>query len=285
LKIKDFFFIYKIIILRDLEKKEYFKSIRKFFNYPYRFLLNEIRCLFLIGKTNLDTEDLKKFKEYRLDEIFIEFNTDKGSRVEVNGNIIDGHNYSHLYEKYFTKYKNNKNLNILEIGSLKGAGTASFFNYFHNPKITCLDINPFQLRYFSKNIRKLYVDSQSKKTLSYISRYLNQEFDIIIDDGSHNIKDQIITLNELFPLLKKNGTYVIEDTCQYIDRPHLNPDNLNYGVNEFLFSIKKNPNHICSYLTEKEKNNLNKSLKNIFFEKGNHMENGKNVPEIVFIDK
>ena len=52
------------------------------------------------------------------------------------------------------------------------------------------------------------------------------------------------------------------------------------------FRLKKNPNHICSYLTEKEKNNLNKSLKNIFFEKGNHMEKWKKMSQkLFFIDK
>ena len=286
MNIEDFLFIYKIVILRDLEKKKYFKGLRKIFNYPYRYILNEIRFLFRIRKINLDKNyDFEKLKKKNLDAIFIEFNTDKGSIVKLNDNIIEGHNYSHSYEKYFFKYKNIENLNILEIGSLRGEGTASFFSYFKYPQITCLDKNPFQIKFSSKNIRKLYFDSQSRKTLNQVSNYLNQEFDIIIDDGSHNIRDQIITLNEFFPMLKKNGTYVIEDTCQYIDRPHLNPDKLSYGLNEFLLSIKKIANHTCPYLTDEEKNNLHQNIKNLFFEDGNHKENGMNVPEIVFIEK
>ncbi len=286
MNIKDFYFSYNAVILRDLEKRKYFKLIKKILTYPYRYILYKIRCLFLINKINLDTENnLEKIKEHCLNEIFIKFNTDKGSRVKINNDTLEGHNYAPSYEKYFSKHRDNKNLNILEIGTLRGSGTASFFCYFNKPKITCLDISPFQIVYFSKNIRKLYIDSQSRKTLNYVSKYLSQEFDIIIDDGSHNIRDQIITLNEFFPLLKKGGTYVIEDTCQYIDRPILNPDNLDYGVNEFLLSIKKDGKHICPYLTIEEKNKLNKELKQVYFEEGNHTENGNNVPEIIFIDK
>ena len=37
-------------------------------------------------------------------------------------------------------------------------------------------------------------------------------FDIIIDDGSHLNDDVIKTFNILFPLLRQDGIYVVEDT-------------------------------------------------------------------------
>ncbi len=44
--------------------------------------------------------------------------------------------------------------------------------------------------------------------LDYIGNY---KFDIIIDDGSHILQDQIKTFHLLKKLMKKNGIYVIED--------------------------------------------------------------------------
>lgn len=37
------------------------------------------------------------------------------------------------------------------------------------------------------------------------------QFDIIIDDGSHLLENQLTTLTHFFPTLKPGGTYVVED--------------------------------------------------------------------------
>ena len=46
---------------------------------------------------------------------------------------------------------------------------------------------------------------------------IDEKFDIIIDDGLHTAEANLITLDILFPYLKKGGTYVIEDINQGID--------------------------------------------------------------------
>ena len=43
------------------------------------------------------------------------------------------------------------------------------------------------------------------------SKNINIKFDIIIDDGSHQISDQQITFGNFFHLLNSSGLYVIED--------------------------------------------------------------------------
>jgi len=40
---------------------------------------------------------------------------------------------------------------------------------------------------------------------------LNVKFDIIVDDGSHDMNDIKISLDVLFPFLKEGGLYLIED--------------------------------------------------------------------------
>ena len=249
--LNDFLFSYKTSIKSNIIKKKYFQGLRKSINFPYKFFLNTIRIFFQIRKINLDK--LEKLKDLNLDELFIHFNTDKGSKVKILDKVQKGHNYANHYEKHLSKYKDKNDLKILEIGSLFGAGSASFLNYFNSANITCLDINPFNMKYHSKKIRTLFIDTQSKKIINDIANYIKYDFDIIIDDGSHNKKDQILTLNSFFPKLKKNGIYVVEDTTQYLNIPSLNDDNLDYGINDFIISLKKTGDHFSSYLSSSEK--------------------------------
>ena len=166
----DFIFSFIESLRIDLNKKNYLKFGKKLLYYPYKFFLDKLRELFLFKKYNLDeNSELKIIKNMSLDELFFKFNADKGSRFKINNKEINGHNYTPFYKKYFSKYKDKKELKILEIGSLRGAATASFFYYFDKPKIYCADINPFQIQVFSKNIKKFFVDTQSKKTISNLS--------------------------------------------------------------------------------------------------------------------
>ena len=125
----------------------------------------------------------------------------------------------------------------------------------------------------------------NKITLKNLSLYLDKDFDIIIDDGSHNIKDQAITINALFNNLKKGGIYVIEDISQYMYTNKLNPDNLSYGVKEILLSIKNLNYENLKYIDYKDAANIGNKFKSVSFEKGNFKLNNINMSEIVFIEK
>ena len=283
MNLNDFFFSYRTLIKSQIEKKNFIKALSKLFSFPYKFLLFKIKIFLNINKINvdkiigLDSNDLNK--------LFVYFNTDKGSEVKIVNKIQKGHNYSVHYEKYLSKFKNNDAIKILEIGSLLGSGTASFIKYFQNSKIVSLDINPFNMRYYSKKIRSIFIDTQSKNIINDLANYIKDDFDIIIDDGSHNKRDQILTLNYFLPKLKKKGIYVIEDTTQYLQIPSLNHDKMDYGVNEFLESVKKNGDHKSRYLTSLEKKKIQSDIKNIFLEKGNFFYKNQSLPEIIFIEK
>ena len=282
----DFLFSFIQSLKIDLAKQKYYRVFKKLLYLPYKFLLDKIRQTFLIKKNDLDKNlKLRILKNMKLDELFLEFNADKGSKFKMNKRLIGGHNYTPFYEKYFSNYKNKSQLKVLEVGSLRGGATASFFYYFNNPEIFCADINPFQIEVFSKKIRKLFVDTQSKKSISSLSSFIGEEFDIIIDDGSHNIKDQIVTLNILFKNLKRNGIYVIEDASQYVASKHLNQDNLDYGAKEILFSVIRNDNLKIKYLLQNDEKKLKNEIKNLHTEKGNFTLNKINISEIIFIEK
>jgi len=279
---KDFLFSISIIFYNFFfVKKKYLKAFKKLVNLPVRYLQYKFKNIFSSKSLNLDKMNIRnKGFEY----LFHKFGSDKCREFTWGDKILGGHNYSPFYEKYLKKYKK-KNINILEIGSLHGSSAAALFFYFLKPKIVCADISPFFIRSFSKNIRPIYIDTQSEKVIKKVSQYLDIKFDIIIDDGSHNIKDQMISLKCLFPYLKQGGTYIIEDLTQFKIVPTLNPDNEKNTTIDLLKSIKYKKNFSSSYFEKKEIFYLNKNIKNINFERGTYKEKGVNISDIAFIQK
>ncbi len=141
-----------------------------------------------------------------LDELSVKYGTDKGSLK---------HNYMQFYEKWLPK--NPKK--ILEIGVLKGASLAMWAEYFPEAIIHGLDlfsdhseaeVKSFLLDECGCNNIVLHQGNQCDYVL--LDKLRNENFDVIIDDGSHGSRDQLITFFGLF-----NGCqYYIEDIqCCY----------------------------------------------------------------------
>ena len=285
---KDFLFSYKNILFKAFFiKKSLFIFLRKIFNTFYKYMLCLARINISKKIENLDVLSKKNnslFKE-NLDSLFVKFNTDKGSSVNWNGKIIKGHKYSVFYEKYLKHLKNSK-INILEIGSLRGESTASFYYYFPHAALHCADINPFQMKFCSSRIKPIFVDTSSKKILSNLAKYYKNEFDIIIDDASHSLKDQLITISTFFKKLKKGGIYIIEDLNQLDHFPELNVWKDSLTTKKILENINNKKSFNSQFISEEENKYLFNNIKNIYFEKGSFInDEGINLSEIAFIKK
>lgn len=112
-----------------------------------------------------------------------------------------------IYEKYFKDFRN-KNINLLEIGIDKGDSLRIWSDYFPNANICAIDIEKKDFNI--KNVNIFIGDQSDNQFLENIaSKY--KYFDIIIDDGSHFSKDIISSFNTLYPYLKNDGFYIIED--------------------------------------------------------------------------
>lgn len=126
-----------------------------------------------------------------------------------------GHGYIPFYEQNLPKEPKR----ILEIGVKEGRSLAMWAEYFPNAEIHGLDL--FE-EYNKQTAWEMAFESVPKET-PLVGRYFlhqgNQcdwrileelrkyDFDVIIDDGSHNSRDQLITFFGLF-----NGKhYFIED--------------------------------------------------------------------------
>ena len=145
-------------------------------------------------KTNLDRQLIS---DSSLDYLFNHFGTDKGSKVvdpySSGSSQIFGHGFSKFYEKKLGPFKDDL-FNILEIGTWKGASVASFLNYFPQSNVFGIDKN-FKCKVKSKRFRFLNCNIRDVDDLKKLEKKINNKlFKVIIDDGSHSLKDMIFNL-------------------------------------------------------------------------------------------
>ena len=157
--------------------------------------------------------DTLKVENRSLDELFYHYGSDKSEILRINNQ--KGHGFSKFYNNYLNNFKN-KEINILEIGSYSGASAAAFAKFLPKSKVFCFDINISNFRFSSKNIKVFGLDVGNKIKVQKILKKLFKKnnfnlFDLIIDDGSHNLSDILSNLSFFFKYLKKKGLFVIED--------------------------------------------------------------------------
>jgi len=116
--------------------------------------------------------------------------------------------YFELYETHFEKYVG-KSPRILEIGVF-GGGSLELWKEYFGPGTTVVgvDKNPQCKKYEEEDI-EIIIDDQTNRELWFDMP--SENFDIIIDDGSHICSHQITTLEMTYRLIKEGGTYWCED--------------------------------------------------------------------------
>lgn len=132
------------------------------------------------------------------------------------------HNYcKYFYDIVFEKYADQK-INLMEIGILNGASIVMWHRYFKNAqKIIGIDkgqpylINPYFSRYLEICSNREVIETMNGDAYSeFFASSVKDDFDIIIDDGDHQIESQIKFLNLYLKKLKSNGILIIEDVFQ-----------------------------------------------------------------------
>ena len=137
----------------------------------------------------------------KISEILKKYNTDKNKKIRKRNWHCYGKAYDHLFKSFDRKAK----LDILEIGTEYGESLLAWREYFPNASITGVDI----------------IDRVKDKdpSIEYIVSDINDfdtaiDYDIVIDDGSHKLKDVLHTIHQI--KIKVGGIMVIED----VQAPH-----------------------------------------------------------------
>jgi spermidine synthase len=137
----------------------------------------------------------------------------KYSSPEGHGDKGTSHTYIEEYAKLLEPYRHNST--VLEIGLYSGESLRMWDEYFVNSNIIGVDITSHNLSeiMLDKKFNILIGDATKESFLDMVSE---QTFDVIIDDGSHNLSDQIKSFTLLKNKIKEGGIYIIEDVL-YID--------------------------------------------------------------------
>ena len=166
--------------------------------------------------------------------------------------------YLDIYEKHFAKFVGKK-FTMFEIGVSKGGSVEMWRDYFgKDVTIVGIDIDKKCKQYEGEQINIEIGDQSDWNFLQMlIDKYGIPE--LVIDDGSHIMKDLIASFNFLYPLLKDGSIYLAEDlhTC-YISEPY----NGN-GVNTFMNLVKTHIDELSTGNLKVQVNN-NRELSEIW---------------------
>lgn len=105
--------------------------------------------------------------------------------------------------------ENNQMGGIIHTGYKTGNSLRCWRDYFPNAKIHGIDIFPHTLN--EPRITTYVADQSNRYQLSKVIDSIHEPLDIIIDDGSHDGKHQVISFMYLEKFLSSSGIYVIED--------------------------------------------------------------------------
>lgn len=144
--------------------------------------------------------------------------TDKGGWHQTHGQYC--HEYTPVYHLLFG-HRRDSVKRVLEVGVHYGRSLRMWEKYFPNARIFGIDNHRPHL-FNEGRIRCEWADQGDQGTLFEVAEAFDAagspDFDLIIDDGSHDPQHQAITATTLLPYLAPGGVYVIEDffpPCRY----------------------------------------------------------------------
>lgn len=141
-----------------------------------------------------------------LTELAVRYGTDKWGVM---------HQYTPHYHRHFDHLRERK-LTVLEIGvggyddPHRGGGSLKMWKHYF-PRATIYGLDLSDKRHFDEDrIVTVQADQSDSARLRQLAEQIGP-FDIVIDDGSHVSPHVIASFKTLFPYLRPEGVYVIED--------------------------------------------------------------------------
>ena len=116
-----------------------------------------------------------------------------------------------------------------------GASLRMWADYFPKSKVIGLDINDAS-HLETDRIETFVVDQSKRHQLSaFLDAIGDLDFDIVVDDGSHQAAHQQISLETIWPRLRPGGYYIVED----LNDRGLGEDESNVGSGPLVVSTRR----------------------------------------------
>jgi hypothetical protein len=125
--------------------------------------------------------------------------TDKGT----------AHSYIAVYERLLEPYRK-RDITLLEIGVWQGGSLLLWADYFPTGRIVGIDVSLSAVLAAVHEVPRIVLIEGDATRPECIDRGIT-EVDIVIDDGSHVLDEQVSSFLAIAPRLKAGGLYVIED--------------------------------------------------------------------------
>jgi len=204
----------------ELEYVTQQKVVKKYWNTKKNYTLRNIpRINKSIINHYCKTIDVNSLEKY--------FNENPGRL------IMKWSHYFDIYDRYLHRFRD-KHVKMIEIGVNQGGSVQMWKHYLGaQSEIHAVYIDK-RCKQFEEDQIKIHIGSQEKRVFLQNLVKSVGKFEIILDDGGHTMRQQIITFQELFPKLEDGGVYICED-CHTSYMPH-------YG------GQYKNPNTFIEYI-------------------------------------
>jgi cephalosporin hydroxylase len=134
---------------------------------------------------------------------------------EGHGDKGTCHSYIEEYERILEPYRYNST--IMEIGVYHGLSIRMWDKYFIDSNVIGVDIQDYseKIPQLLKEGYNIIMHDATKE--SFLDEVKDYRFDIIIDDASHLMQDQLKTFELLKSKMKPGGIYIIEDIITDLD--------------------------------------------------------------------
>jgi cephalosporin hydroxylase len=118
--------------------------------------------------------------------------------------------YFAIYRDHLEKYRGLP-VRVLEIGVQRGGGLELVHHFLGlQARLVGIDIDEAALVASQPRYDVEIGDQADPEFLRRVSEK-HGPFDIVIDDGGHTMRQQIVSVETLFPLLAESATYMVED--------------------------------------------------------------------------
>jgi cephalosporin hydroxylase len=127
------------------------------------------------------------------------------------GRLIDKwHHYFEIYHRHFAAFRGRSPV-VVEIGIFHGGSLQMWREYFgRGARIVGIDLDP-RCRQFEEDSVSVMIGDQADRGFLAEVRTRYPHVDIVIDDGGHQMVQQITSFEELYPHIQPHGVYLCED--------------------------------------------------------------------------